>query len=468
MAPYFLERLRTMANVWQELVPIDQFIVSAEGLLHEYDRKVLTFLYQPLIGSACFSLYMTMWAESENKWSKEPSSHHLLMNLLAMNLDAIYEARLKLEGIGLLKTYVKTLDENRLFIYELRPPLLPDDFFKDGMLNVYLYQTIGKKRFSRLKRFFSVQETQKDEFTEVTKSFQDVFGSAASGNLQKQQMSKPDDLHQFIGRKEAKPIQISPSVFNFELLMAGLNESLIPKKAISQKVRDAISNLAFLYDIDAIQMKKFLLDAFNPSEDEIDIEELRKAARNWYQFVNYDELPSLIERKQPIRYQVQLEEPKTPEEKLIRYFEISSPLKVLTDHSNGGEPSEADLKLVEGLMINQKLTPGVVNVLIDYVMLKLDKKLTKNYVEKIGSQWARKNVKTVREAMELAKMENQSSKEAKNKPQYANRKPIRTELLPDWFDEEPKPAASTASAKNDQDLQAQKREIEDILKELRK
>ena len=38
-------------------------------------------------------------------------------------------------------------------------------------------------------------------------------------------------------------------------------------------------------------------------------------------------------------------------------------------------------------------------------MRKTDMKLTKNYVEKIASHWARKNIKTVKDAMDLAKME---------------------------------------------------------------
>ena len=56
-------------------------------------------------------------------------------------------------------------------------------------------------------------------------------------------------------------------------------------------------------------------------------------------------------------------------------------------------------------MINQKLNPGVVNVLIEYVMLKTDMKFTKGYVEKLAGHWARLKVSTVIEAMELAKNE---------------------------------------------------------------
>jgi replication initiation and membrane attachment protein len=463
---------------WQELVPIDRYIVRANGLLYDYDRKVLTFLYQPLIGPVCLSLYMTLWAElEENRLWSESSSHHILMNLLGLNLNDIYESRLKLEGIGLLKTYVNEEDEIRSFIYELQPPLTPEQFFLDGMLNIYLYRKIGKNHFFRLKRFFSDLKIPTDkEYHDVTRAFQDVYSSATPKTLQYlQDVSNdltPDDDKNFIGRKEQEEIQIDASQFNFDLLMAGLNESLIPQKAINQKVKDAVSNLAFLYSIDAIQMKKFLMDAFNPANDEIEIEELRKAARDWYQFVNYDELPSLIERTQPLKYQVQLQEPKTPKEKMIRYYETTSPLKVLMDRSNGAEPAASDLKVIESLMINQHLPAGVVNVLIDFVLLQTDMKFTKNYVEKIGSQWARKNVKTVIDAMDLAIKENESKASSNvgntKRTKSYKQKPIRTEILPDWFEEEQQKRTEGPQKEKEADMEAKKREIEEILKEFKK
>lgn len=42
----------------------------------------------------------------------------------------------------------------------------------------------------------------------------------------------------------------------------------------------------------------------------------------------------------------------------------------------------SDLTAVEDVMLGQKLDPGVINVLIHYVMLKTDMKLSKNYMEK--------------------------------------------------------------------------------------
>jgi replication initiation and membrane attachment protein len=75
---------------------------------------------------------------------------------------------------------------------------------------------------------------------------------------------------------------------------------------------------------------------------------------------------------------------------------------------NGGiKPPDSELLIVESLRSNQRLTDPVINVLIQYVLLKTDMKLVKNYVDKIASHWARKEIRTVEEAMEYAKKEHQ-------------------------------------------------------------
>jgi replication initiation and membrane attachment protein len=461
-----------MAQHWQELIPIDRYLVTSSGLLHEYDRKVLTFLYQPLIGSTCLSLYMTLWAElDENRLWSESSTHHLLMNLLSVNLKDIHEARLKLEGIGLLKTYVKTDESGRSFIYEIHPPLNPEQFFLDGMLNIYLYRKIGKNHFSRLKRFFSIpKKPMEEDYLDVTRAFQDVFASATPGSLQYMQEHSEDleaePAQEFIGRADQKPIQIVTSTFDFEMLMAGLNESLVPQKSLTKKVKEVVSNLAFLYGISPIEMKNFILGAINEN-DEIDIEDLRKGARDWYQFENYDQLPSLINRTQPAVHQVQLTEPKTQEEKLIRYYETTPPIVTFKELSGGVEPSVANLKILEEIMIKYKLPPGVVNVLIEVVLRKTDMKFTKNFVESIASHWARLKIKTVKDAMEAARKEERSFKESKKTGKATNKKPIRTEVLPDWFEENGKESVKD-SKQDDPDLEAKKRSIEEKLKAFRK
>jgi replication initiation and membrane attachment protein len=465
-----------MAQHWQELLPIDRYKVASDGLLHFYDQKVLTFLYQPLIGSTAFSLYMTLWAElEENRLWSESTTHHSLMNSLDTNLKEIFHARQKLEAIGLLKSYVKEEDRDRSFIYELKPPLNPDTFFLDGMLNIFLYQKIGKKQFARLKRFFSDQQLpQKDrEYKDITKAFQDVFSSASPESLQFHQVSSQDlklnESDTYIGRSETKPIQIQVDHFNFDLLFAGLKDSFISQQSFTTKVKEAIANLAFLYNIDALQMQGIVLSAIEA--DEISIEELRKAARDWFQFQHEDKLPLLVDKVQPVMLTSQRSEPNTKEEKLKYYFETVSPRQFLMDISGGGEPSKSDLQIVEDIMFAQQLPPGVVNVLIHVVMIKTDMKLTKGYAEKIASHWARKGVQTVDEAMDLAIKENRQYIEwasGKKDKKSGNKKVTRTEMIPDWFNNDEKLSASKVSEGDNSEANAKKRALEEKLKKFKK
>ncbi|MGE8206350.1 replication initiation and membrane attachment family protein [Heyndrickxia sp. NPDC080065] len=459
-----------MNQMWNEVQPVDRYQVVSNGLLHEYDRKVISFLYQPLIGTNCFSLYSILWNELEENrlWSDEWTHYHL-MNFLALNLKEIYEARLKLEGIGLLKTYVKKAGDERSFIYELQPPLSPEQFFTDGMLNVFLYRQLGHSHFQRLKKFFSDRAIEKDAHQEITRTFQDVFttnGNQFIQDVDAQNASTIDNHHQYISRKNTSTIKVNAEDFNFELLFAGLHELLIPKKAITKQVKEAISNLAFLYNVNAVEMKNLLLSSLN-SEQEIDINELRKATRDWYQLEHADEVPKLVDRVQPSIHRDVSEETKTQEDKLIYYLEITSPRQLLIDISDGAEPSKGDLQAIEEIMFQQQLPAGVVNVLIQYVMLKTDMKLTKNYLEKIASHWSRKKVKTVKEAMELAKNEHRQYQQwADNKKDKKTiKKPtIRTEKLPKWFTEKDEIPKENIDIQDEESIEEKRRRLESIQK----
>ncbi|MEI2355683.1 replication initiation and membrane attachment family protein [Mesobacillus zeae] len=459
-----------MAQHWQELLPVDQYTVSANGLIHEYDRKVLTFLYQPLIGPSCLSLYLTLWAElEENRLWSGAVSHHSLMTITGLGLNDIYQARLKLEAMGLLKTYVKNGD-SRSFVYELQPPLSPEQFFLDGMLNIYLYRKIGKNQFGRLKRFFSDKAPAGHTagYENITRAFQDVFVSVSTDAL-KHSRDAAEDLEamegkSFISRTEPGGIQVDPDGFDFGLLTAGIKESLVPGKALSSKVKEAISKLSFLYGIDALQMKNLILGALT-EEDEIDVEELRKAARDWYQFENNDQLPALLDRVQPISHRLTSGQPSSTEEKLIHYLETTSPRQYLLHISDGAAPSKNDLHIIEEVMFKQKLQPGVVNVLIEYVMLKTDMKLNKGYMEKIAGHWARKQIKTVKEAMELAKKEHRQYlewAEEKKGRSAPLKNSSRKEHLPDWF--EKKNESQTAQVEEDFDFEEERKKLEEELK----
>lgn len=467
-----------LKQYWNEVQPIDSFYSVMNGIIHDHDRKVISFLYQPLMGVVCTNLYMTLayMVEENRLWSEEWNHYHL-MGLLDLNLDDIYHARLKLEGMGLLKTFVKEAEGHRIYIYELQPPLSAEQFFTDGMLNIYLYQKLGQTHFLKLKRAFSDMSINKEEYSEVTRSFQDVYTSMsiqALKNFEGQQHSSSDPDMRYIHREKTETIQISADSFNFDLLLSGLTTAMVPRKAFTATVKDTITKLSFLYSINEMDMQKVVLSSMT-ADDKIDLDELRKAARDWYQMENDDQLPQLVNRKQPVMYRESDGAGVSKESKLIFYLESTSPRQLLIDLSEGAQPAMSDLTAVEEIMLGQQLEPGVINVLIHYVMLKTDMKLSKNYMEKIASHWARKKVKTVKAAMELAKNEHrqyQTWANEKNERTQKRKTPIRTEKLPDWFimqeQEQPDAQSKTPAVENDKDFEERRRKLEAIQRKYRK
>lgn len=110
------------------LLPADIYQVVNKSFMSEQDKTVLTMLYMPIIGNLAVSLYTMLYNELSlcNYLSKELTHHHLMTNL-SVNLEAIKNARIKLEGVGLLKAYFKPGEINS-YVYELYSPLLVMNF----------------------------------------------------------------------------------------------------------------------------------------------------------------------------------------------------------------------------------------------------------------------------------------------------------------------------------------------------
>ena len=115
---------------------------------------------------------------------------------------------------------------------------------------------------------------------------------------------------------------------------------------------------------------------------------------------------------------------------MIHTFETMTPYDFLSGKNKGVRPSKRELGILETLLVDYNLPPGVVNVLIDYVLKINDGKLTKNFILAIAAQWTRENIKTVEDAMELCKKEN------KSKQTRVVKKVVQKEATPDWFNKQ--------------------------------
>jgi replication initiation and membrane attachment protein len=450
---------------WKEVLPKDQYLVKTDTALHEFDRRVLTLLYQPLIGPLSFSLYMLLWGELEvYKYWGSPSTHKQLMESLQINLDQILLARKKLEGIGLLKSYVQESPETKNFIYELRSPLAPSMFFgSDFPYGILLKREVGEHRFNKLKSLFETKEVNNKEFKDISQTFSDVYYT------KEHDTEKLEDSATYINREGNSEVNVGNIDFDLELFIYGLSENFVPRSLITDEVVKRVKLLAYVYGLTPLDMQKVVMDATFGDEDELDLDLLSEKAKTYYEIENFGRMPKLSEKIQPLKHQtLRYAEPRTEEEKRIRHFETTSPKDYLIELAGGALPTSSDLSIVESIMVNQHVQPGVVNVLIDYVVNKKKMNLNKKYMENTASNWARQKIKTVKEALDqivdfekdVAQYKEKEEK-AKQNPSTGLRKPIRKEILPDWMTDPNYVEKKKKEASNQTDFELERQKLND-------
>ena len=429
------------------ILPADTYVVVNKSILTEEDRKILTMLYQPIIGPLPIMLYFSLWSDLDKTEiiSTEYTHHHLATNM-HMTLNEIVESRRKLEAIGLLKTFYKEENINN-YIYQLYSPIKAHNFFNHPILNVVLYNNMGKKEYEKLKDYFKTPRINTSSYQDVTASFSDVFTSVP--------LTSYDLLNDDIRKNNIQKLNIN-SNFDFEFLKDSLPNSLDKNKVFTKEVKELIIELSFLYDLDVIKMKDIIPTCLN-ERGTINKDDLRKTCRNYYQFDNHGLLPSVVYNKQP-EYLKKPQGDTSKRAKMIYTFETIRPYELLKSKNNGREPTARDLKLAEDLIINYSLKPGVANVLIDYILKTNNNKLTRALAETIAGQWQRLNIETVDEAMKQAEKEHK--KYNKNKPtnQKTTKRVIKEEKIPEWFNKEIKKQEVTKEAQE---------EMQNLLKEYR-
>ena len=418
------------------ILPADTYTVINKTVLNESDHKILTMLYQPIIGYQAISLYESLKDDLDKQGIiSEEFTHHHLMSTMQLSLQEIIIAREKLEGIGLLKTYLKEENTNN-YVYLLYSPLTAEEIFTHPILNIVLYNNVGKQEYDKLINYFKIPKINLRGYDDITKSFDEVFTSIEKISM---------DIIPDIAKKQSNNIEISKGI-DFNELIASIPERELNDKTFTEETKNLINSLSFTYNIKTYDMINLVRDSLN-EKGLIDKTNLRKSCRNYYQFEHDGSLPTLIYKKQP-EYLKKPDGDSSKWAKMIYTFENITPYELLRAKYKGAEPTDRDKKLIETLLIDQKLSPGVVNVIIAYTLKTNNEKLTKSYVETIAGQMKRLNVETVEEAMRVTEKEHKKMRKTTKPTTY--KKKVKEEL-PNWFENTPDKTETTE---------------EDILKEL--
>lgn len=447
-----------MQFLFKELQPVDSCIIQMPYPLSDQDRQLVTLLYKPIIGIEAMSLYFTLWAESEY-YPAEPVSHYFLMDVLGMPLKKIFDARVSLEAIGLLKTWKQDKSEQRLFIYEVLAPLTAHSFFSEPILATSLYSVIHEKAYIKVRdRFMKKQQTHQD-FENVSRELKDVYKSNHDynklghifDNTPTEEVTRPSKLPFY------------SLDFDFDLLKSGLSEVMIPSHVLTLPVKELIAKVAFLYSFNPIDMQKVVMLAID-DQNRITEERLKKAAADFYKLTVSSKPPKLIKQVENTNEPTSQVAKSSKDELLIKYLEETPPLEVLRDISKGREPMPIEVELANELVMKYELPPPVVNVLLQFVLIRAKMKLNKNYVHKIAAHWQRENVQTAREAIDISRKEHDQYLDWQNtasKPAAFRKKGTRDEKVPEWFFKAKESRATKQTIENEvtEDFEIEKQKL---------
>lgn len=413
------------------ILPADTYTVINKTVINDSDLRIVSMLYQPIIGFAAVSLYFTLIDDLDKLGvMSEDLTHHHLMATMQLKLEDIVIAREKLEAIGLIKSYVKKGSVNQ-YAYLIYSPISANEFFTHPILNIVLYNNLGKREYDKLLNYYKIPKVNLKDYEDVTASFDQVFTSVRGNILE-------EDLD--ITKRDSNNIIINKGI-DFNLLISSIPEANLNERCFNEDIKNLINALSFTYNLKTLDMQGLVRDSIN-EKGLIDKNKLRKSCRDFYQFDNNGNLPTLIYNKQP-SYLKKPDGDNSKWGRLVYAFENLTPYQFLKKKYKGAEPTQRDKRLIENLLVEQKFNPGVVNVLIAYVLKLNGEKLSKNYIETIAGQWKRLNIETVEQAMIITEKEHKKTKKllsegskVQNKVKSTNSNVVVKDV-PVWFDTNP-------------------------------
>ncbi|MBH8597557.1 replication initiation and membrane attachment family protein [Thermoactinomyces sp. CICC 10523] len=443
--------------------------------LHTADSLCLLHLYQPIVGTTAISLYMTLYYQVpvHRAGFSDFHSHSYLLNLCRLTFDQLLESRYLLEGVGLISTFeIKDQEHGHFYEYELIPPLTPAKFFQSDVLSFALYNQIGKERFLAMKDWLTggQEKEEKNQNTltvNLTRSFQEVFKSlspaelARAAELGKEAVGPVAKIDESL--HEGKWPQLDGPDDGFALIKMRLS-SLVDENAWTDELKRELREICFLYQLDDWDLLKALQNPYVTRNGQIDTDRLRSYIKSEYR-LRFGDNP-VVTRK-PLKPSTSTDEtPEAPkshdeaslseEEKHFKQLAQISPLELLSYYHKGTRIPDSDVELVERLIRQYGLPPAVINVLLEYVLLKYDYKLPRNLVEKIAGQWKRLGIETIQDALKQARKEIWEPKRKKTRLKgQAKQEEKLPQMLKKQFEAEAVSADSPAQQRETEDRQAQ-------------
>ncbi|WP_461212940.1 replication initiation and membrane attachment family protein [Lacticaseibacillus sp. GG6-2] len=433
----------------QSFMAQDDYLVTQATYFSDRDQQVAISLYQPLVGPVALALYLSLWQEVHKTpalTDRQPQTR--LLDLLNIDVDTLFQARIRLEAVGLLKTYTTTDSISRYYAYELYAPVTPQAFFSDDLLGMLLYDRVGETRYSQLASQFTLYPVRREEWQDISHDFLSVF--QLTNVLEQPPVTT--QAKRALAQKPAPKVSLGDAAgYDWVLLAQMLTRSNLAAGELDRN-RESLYQIARLYGLQPPELSRLIMKATDVMTGKLNLKQVREFAEQSYQKTAH---PAFVEQGQDV--QTPANKPKSQlkltveEAELLARATNMAPAPFLDDtkkrkaNDSRAKAWPNETFALRKLMDDHTFDTVTINILVDYIFRSYDS-LSQALLGSFVTRWVNAGVKTPDAA--LAQIRKETAEKAKPK---ANRnRPTRQEEIPTWLKPENATKATKPVAHQDQ------------------
>ena len=472
---------------WSQLNPRDCIQVTQQVWLTQRELQFVTQLYVPFLGVQASTLYLVLFSElSPNSYQSDVIRLADLLALVNMGIPDFYQARIRLESVGLLKTY-RYEDEESIsaqYTFELQAPASPNLFFKDALLSTLLVNQVGHQRFEILQKRFSVKE-KAPYGQDVTSTFQEGFQLPFNMSQYKRNIAQEKQMIRDVKQQESL---VMNSTIDWELLTDLLKSQFVHEQALTDEVKQMLNSFQLYYGLTEREIAQYVIYAADLSTGEIDEKELYSIIINANQhlaapkkeetsIIPVESTPEVSEVVTEEKQEITPAPTQLPQaiQRLIILAKEMTPFDFMTSikQQRNGYVSNGEQRIILDLVQVGTIPSEVINILIHYVLVvKNNPTINKNLIDTIANDWSQKGIQTAEQAIEAVrqrdkefkasrkeKIENRQAQSYSGKKYYGNAPKGRVASVPDWA---MKPNETKESPLDDENLQLLKAQLSQL------
>ncbi|KRN99766.1 DnaD domain protein [Companilactobacillus kimchiensis] len=452
--------MSTSNSATNKFTPLVGYWCLPDGHLNDDERHVLTDLYLPILGTEAFSLYLLLWEKIPNKEViTQRKSHAELMSLLGIDLKRFYEARIKAEALGLMRTFEKKDDLGVYYVYQLFEPLSPDEFFRDDLMSIFLYEQVGESKYRLLADKYAHSDLILKDSHEITKDFLEVFQLSNSDLI-----NTPTEVKHAQGNFTTTSTVKKPSLnekevsqLDWELISDRIQQlfKIHPDDLLENQ--ELILNLHAFYGLDEITLIDLIGKTCDIVNNKIDPDRLKKLVQD-----RFEKNANISVKKQAPEVStetVSTTDLNRADQLVLQQAKSLTPADFLAaqKQKSGGFIGTVESRALRDMAMKTYLSAAVLNIMVYYI-LQNSPTLTLPLMETMANDWQQNKVQTPEQA--LQRITDFQNKPRNPKRRYNNNKTRKVEQATDW-------SKVKAKVPDKQEQQNSRNDLQDRLKRLR-